>query len=348
LRHQGKLNQVLELCEQQWQFVTDAGISQTVAAGWLLALWGDVLAEKNELEEALQKAQKGVELAGHGSRDVSFFGWTNLYCLRVLYSSGDVIGAEKILQKMQNIAKERNFPRLVPIQINAWQARMWISQNNLDAANQWIAARELSVEGEISFQNEIEHLVLARVLIAQEKLDEATRILNRLLEYAEAGGRVIRVIEILILQALAFQSKGDFDQALDKLEQTLILAEPEKFIRTFVDEGSPMARLLYEALSREIAPNYVRQLLAAFPDVEAEQTDTTENQSSDDEWIEPLSERELEVLQLIAEGLTNREVGERLYLTQNTVKAHARTIYSKLGVNNRTQAMNRARALGII
>jgi LuxR family maltose regulon positive regulatory protein len=109
-----------------------------------------------------------------------------------------------------------------------------------------------------------------------------------------------------------------------------------------------MARLLYEALSHEIAPDYVQRLLMAFPVDEPEKTNTPQLRGPDSEFIEPLSEREIEVLQLIAQGLSNREVGDRLYLTLNTVKAHSRTIYSKLGVNNRTQAVSKARALGLL
>jgi LuxR family maltose regulon positive regulatory protein len=126
------------------------------------------------------------------------------------------------------------------------------------------------------------------------------------------------------------------------------LAEPEEYIRVFLDEGPPMARLLYEALSREIAPNYVRRLLAAFPSAEPEQREPSKSQAPETELIEPLSERELEVLQLIAEGLTNREIASRLFLSLNTVKAHTRNVYGKLDVHNRTQAVVRARALGVL
>jgi LuxR family maltose regulon positive regulatory protein len=115
-----------------------------------------------------------------------------------------------------------------------------------------------------------------------------------------------------------------------------------------VDEGQPMARLLYKALSQGIAPDYVQRLLAAFTDIEPEQADSLQKQIPESDWIEPLSERELEVLKLIAEGLSNQEIASRLYLSLNTVKAHTRNIYGKLGVNNRTQAGSRARALGII
>ena len=132
------------------------------------------------------------------------------------------------------------------------------------------------------------------------------------------------------------------------LHRALALAEPRGFIRIFVDEGPPMARLLYEALSRGIAPDYVRQLLAAFPDAEPEQRDSSDTQIPESDLIEPLSERELEVLALLADGLTNREIASRLFLALNTVKAHTGNIYGKLDVHNRTQAVARARTLGLL
>jgi LuxR family maltose regulon positive regulatory protein len=131
------------------------------------------------------------------------------------------------------------------------------------------------------------------------------------------------------------------------LEQALTIAEPVGFIRIFVDEGPPMAQLLFEAIKRDIAPDYARQLLAAFPTTEPKPTET-EPHALAAKLIEPLSEREIEVLHLIAEGLTNPEVASRLFLSSNTIKVHARNIYDKLGVNNRTQAVARARALGIL
>jgi len=135
---------------------------------------------------------------------------------------------------------------------------------------------------------------------------------------------------------------------MPSLERALILAKPGGFIRIFVDEGPPMTRLLYEAATRGIAPEYTRRLLAAFPVAEPEQADPLRTLAPKSELIEPLSEREFEVLQLVAEGLTNPEIASRLFLALNTVKAHTRNIYGKLNVHSRTQAIARSQELGLL
>jgi LuxR family maltose regulon positive regulatory protein len=199
-------------------------------------------------------------------------------------------------------------------------------------------------------QQEIDYITLARLLIAQGNADEAVGLLQRLLETAEAGGRISRVLEILLLQALSLQAQGDTDQAITPLEKAIALAEPEGFVRIFMDEGPPMAQLLREAAARGMMPAYTHKLLAAF---EAE-----EHKGDGRSYlppappaqplIEPLSQRELEVLALIAQGLSNREIGERLFIALPTVKGHNRRIYGKLQVQRRTEAVARARELGLL
>ncbi len=347
LRQQGQLQRVLEICQQQLQLANESGVSQTVVVGWLLAIWGEVLAELNDLDGAIHRAKNGAELTERG-KDVMVIGWSNLCLMRVLFSRGDIAGADKIIQKMENIARKHHVPPWITNLMAAWQARIWLAQDNLDAASQWVGERGLDADGDPTYPHEMEYIVLARILIAQGRLDETARLLQRLLEATETGGRTSRVIQILMLQALAFQAGGDTARAMTTLEKALTLAEPGGFIRTFVDEGPPMARLLYEAVTRGIAPDYARRLLATFPIAEPEQTDSLKTPAPKSELVEPLSERELQVLELIAAGLTNPEIAARLFLALNTVKAHTRNIYGKLGVHSRTQAVARARDLGVL
>lgn len=184
-------------------------------------------------------------------------------------------------------------------------------------------------------------------------IHEALRLLDRLQQAAQAGGRLGSVIEIGVLQALAHQAQGTLTPALVALEHALRLAEPEGYVRTFVAEGLAMARLLSAAAVQGILPDYIGKLLAAFEPVEAEAQPPADKAalrpaSPAQPLIEPLSTREMEVLQLMAYGLSNGEISARLYLALSTVKGHNRNIFDKLQVQRRTEAVARARELGLL
>jgi LuxR family maltose regulon positive regulatory protein len=347
LKAQGRLLQVQELCRQRVRFANESGMSRIAVVGWLLAIWGEVLAEINDLDGALDLVEKSIELTEHGG-DVVMLGWSYLCLTRVLFSKRDMAGAEEIVQKMNNVARESIVPTWIMNLNGAWQSRIWLAQDKLEAAAQWVRERGLEPDKATTHMSGFEYVAFARILITQGRWDETIKLLQRMLEAAELGGDTTRVIEIMMLQALAFQAGGDTTRAMDALEGALTLAEPEGFLRIFVDEGQPMARLLYVALERGTAPGYVGRLLQAFPIDKPEQVDSSAPQVSESGYIEPLSEREIEVLQLIAEGLTNPEIATRLILSLYTVKTHTRNIYGKLGVHNRTEAVAKARVLGIL
>jgi len=201
------------------------------------------------------------------------------------------------------------------------------------------------------FENELAHITLARAYLAQKNPEECFELLSRLAGNAQTGGRTGRLIQILILKALAMQKLGEPGQALAILEKSLVLAEPEGYIRTFVDEGQPVQMLLAQWLAHSSAGplrDYAVHLLSQFAAKEHSLRAAQEQAASTGELAEPLSQRELEVLQLIALGKTNPEIARQLVVSPGTVKAHTASIYRKLDVANRTEAVARARQLGLL
>jgi len=235
------------------------------------------------------------------------------------------------------------------------KARIWVAQGKLIKALEWVREQGLSVYDAPSYLREFEHATLARVLIARYKIDqetysihEAIGLLVRLLHAAEEGKRMGSVIEILALLGLAHQAQGDSTSALTVLERALSLAEPEGYVRIFVDEGEAM-RLLIEKQSHNRGhplSSYADRLLVAFTQPMVAPKSAFIHQKSD--MIEPLSERELEVLKLLRSELSGPEIAQQLIVSLNTVRTHTQNIYTKLGVNNRRAAVRRAEELDLL
>jgi LuxR family maltose regulon positive regulatory protein len=219
-----------------------------------------------------------------------------------------------------------------------------VHPQRLSDAEALLHARGIGEDDPASYMRECEHLALVRLRFAQGRHAAVYGLLTRLLGAAQGGGRRTQAIEILLLQALAFHAQGQAGQALTALDQALHAAEPEGYLRTFLDEGRPAARLLYLAAQRGIAPAYCGHLLAAF----AQDLPPSAQPAPAADLLEPLSAREREVLSLIAQGLSNREIAARLVISPSTVKGHTSNIYAKLQVHTRTQAVARAQALGIL
>ena len=306
-----------------------------------------------DLDEGIRLAAKGTEIAERDA-NIMILGFCYLNQIRILFSKGYLTQAEEVIIKAKRLEQDTTLPLWLLDQMLMWQARIWLAQNKLDLAFKWALEQGMYDDGgvnipqHIDFHSLFKYILLARILIAQGQLEEAVNLLQSLVKFAEDGERISSLIKIMSLQALAFQSGGDIDQAVKFLEQALKLAEPEGFIRIFVDTGQPMAQLLYEALSREILPEYVQRILAAFSTIEQEDGASKKNQVDQSGMIEPLSEREIEIIQLIAEGLTNQEISNKLFLSVHTVKTHTRNIYSKLDVHHRTEAVVKAKSFGIL
>ncbi|MEJ2304734.1 MAG: LuxR C-terminal-related transcriptional regulator [Anaerolineales bacterium] len=347
LQYQGKLHQALDICRELMAFMNTSGLSGSSMNGVLHAEWGEILWDLNEIDDAFQFVSRGIELS-ELEIDLTNLAWIYLVLVKVLYAKRDFAAATKTILKLEKIAGDSHVPTWIDSRIAAWKARIWLTKGDFDAVQHWVQVRQLNTKDDPLFEHEVEYIVLARFLILRDELEEAVNLLERLIEKAEAGGRITRTIEMALVLSLALLAKGETHKAVATLRKSLSLAESGGHIRLFVNEGPPMAQLLYEALDRGIMPDYVHRLLAAFPIAEPEGAASTKPQADQSELIEPLSEREIEVLQLIAQGLTNSEIATRLFLSPHTVKVHARNIYGKFGAHNRTEAVARARALGIL
>jgi len=345
LRQIGRLDDAKDLCQQQKFLADENGLSATAEAGWILAIWGEVLSEQGDLVEGKAKASQGKRLARGG--DIAILNWCNFCLIKVLFSCEEYAAAEAIIKEIEDQGLHR-LPPWIMNRILAWKIRLWLVQNRVERASQWLMEKDLDTTWDPGDLQDLEYLSLARVLMAKGKPSDTLDIVDRIYEVAKERGHISLVIEVLNLQALALHAGGDTEKAMIFLERSLSLAEPGGFLRIFVDEGPPMARLLYETLSREISLEYVQKLLTAFTDVEPEGDIIDHPAASESDWIEPLTGRELEVLGLIAEGLSRQEIASQLVLSLNTVKTHARNIFSKLGVNNQMQAVGKARGLGLL
>jgi LuxR family transcriptional regulator, maltose regulon positive regulatory protein len=315
-------------------------------AGIIHTGMGELLYERGDLDEARRLLEEGIE---HGRRSgeakILVYGYVNL--ARVLMARGDAEGAHSLIREAGGLT-----PRW-PL-IWAWRARFWLARGDVESAARW--AREYgATEDYMSYPRHFERITMARVLLGENRTDEALDTLGSLLEDALSEGRMAHEIELRVLLALASERLGATDETLEHLERALTLAEPEGFVRVFVDEGLPMAALLERVIREQRddgsysgAPEvYAGRLLEHFA-LQAADSGNGGPRSGRSPGLEPLSGREVEVLELVAAGRSNAEIARELFLSVGTVKAHVHHIFGKLLVRNRSQAVARARELRLL
>ena len=346
----------------------------------------DVLCEWNDLDAALVHLQQGLALLPLWAKvDDSVLAYITL--ARIHLAQANKGGAAEAVKSAIQLVGTSGVFSEARLAVEIAQVKLWLALGDYRAANRWMA----SPEGRFRVENELALMARARVLIALSRPREALASLLPLEDAAQSAGRMGRVIEVLLLQALAMQEMGDPEGAIPPLTKCLTLGEPEGYVRVFLDEGQPMQMLLARWLGRADAGpvrDYALDLLSQFdagprataalqqkglplddraarhemslaePSGQVSLTGLLANSSepsghahstgSGQALVDPLSERELEVLQLIALGKTNPEIAEQLVIARGTVKAHAAHIYQKLDVANRTEAVARARQLGIL
>jgi len=343
----GHLYEALSIYEHALQLANEHGEPMPLETQDVYTGISKLHREQGDLEGAAQD----LLISRNLGKQVELADWQYRWCIaqaRLKESQGDLDGALDLLNKAERQFVRTPVPEVRPIA--ALKTRIWVKQGRISQALDWVRERGLSSDDELSFLREFEHITLARVLIAQHKCDlvngsiqEAIGLLERLLQAAEEGGRTGSVIEILVVQALAHQAQGNILLALAPLEHALTLAEPENYIRIFIDEGLPIENLLNIIKTENKKLNlYIQRLKAVFLG-EKPQLSVTNQQS----LIEPLSERELEVLRLLRSELSGPEISQHLIVSINTFRAHTKNIFNKLGVNDRRAAVRRAEELDL-
>ena len=372
---QGQLHEAREFYRQALESAVDGQGNRQPIAGMALMGLGNLMREWNDLEGATRRLEEGIELVVRWAKVAAISGYIAL--ARVTQAQGDAPRARQVIHKARELAVSFDAMDVDDILVGAYGARLSAMQGHLEAAAHW--ARERGLDGDSSLENlaeeaakatlpyhrALEYLILAQLYNAQGRPDDALYILDLLVQAGDASGWTGFVIEALAARALALDAQGNAPQAMATLERALSLAEPENYVRIFIDEGEPMRPLIadfrlqigkrargtdgVQAKLRQ----YADRLLAAWQEETKDDRRKTKPPSSSfdlgpSSLVEPLSDRELEVLGLIAAGLSNREIAERLVVALSTVKTHITNLYRKLGVSSRTEALATARALDLV
>ncbi len=354
----GRLREAISTCEQLLKYVMDQGEPIFPDTADLHRGLSELYLQQGNLEAAAQQLQKSKELGRKAELPV----WRYRWCIdkaRFTEKQGDLEGALALLDEAESLYIRSPLPNIRPI--SALKVRIWIVQGMLSKAMEWASAQGLSPDDDLCYLHEFEHITLARVLIVQYQKDRVNgsilpvmRLLDRLLQAAEKASRMGSAIEILVLKALAHQAQGNIKSALVPLDRALTLAEPEGYIRIFVDEGKPMAELLKRIEAKVVTlrvKEYIFKLLSAseviieFSPFGSIPAKINRESVSSQNLIEPLSERELEILRLLRSELSGPEIARDRMVSLSTIRTHTQNIYAKLGVNNRRAAVRRAEEL---
>ncbi len=356
---QGRLREAMSTYKQGLQLATAQGGLVLRGAADMYVGMGELKQEHNDLSAATQHLLKSQEFGEFAGLPQNQYRW-RVAMAQIRQAQGDFDGALELLLEAERLYVSDFFPNVRPIA--ALKARVWVAQGRLAEALRWVHEQNLFAQDDLDYLHEFEHITLARVLLAQAKSErsnqaafDAIQLLERLLKAAQEGGRMGSVIEILVLQGLAEQAQGDTSAAIIALEQALVLAEPEGYVRMFLNESSPMRQLLLDAAARKIAPNHTGKLLAGF---EVEQQKSAGKPSLPDlrgqpshasqPLLETLSQRELQVLRQFNTDLSGPEIAQKLEIALSTLRTHTKSIFSKLNVRNRRAAVKRASDLDLI
>jgi LuxR family maltose regulon positive regulatory protein len=339
--------------------VDDQGQQEPIAGLALIGI-GQVLTLQYKLKDAARYLTEGIELIKRWGKAGAIGGYLGL--ARIRRYQGDLAGAHEAIQAAERIAVQFDAMKADDEYVASEKARLWLAQGDVEAVSRWIEEsgldREVSLyqrekDGSepVPFNRMLGYLIAARVHMAQDQPDEALQVLRPLRQMVEAAGWILYTIRLLILASLALYLQGNIPKAMEPLARALALSEPEGFEGLYIPEGTPMVELLRHAASRGIAPEYASNLLARFetrPSAVPPSPHPPTPHAQIQPLAEPLTERELTVLRLLATSLSTAEIADRLFISISTVRSHTKNIYAKLNVHRRSDAAERARELKLI
>lgn len=335
-------------CQELLSFLENAGYSEVVKRDWansgLFSIYGYIHYMWNKLDDALSLAQLGFELSHKGNDLVSQIFGTLLY-VWVLLNRGDKIKAESLISKLDLSLQEKNIFKTLPFSLSGQIIKIYIELNKHNRAHELIKSLDLSLDKDINYLDEMAYISYARYLIARDEYSDAEILLKKLEILGEPGERIESLVEIKILLGILHHNLANDALAKKYISESLTHAEKENLMMFFVEEGDRIGDLLREISSESSGSRtlafrkFSESILLAIK---------KKNKGHQDFYMDPLSTRETEVLRLMVEDLSNKEISDKLYVSINTVKTHAKNIYLKLEVDNRSKAVARAKELELI
>jgi LuxR family maltose regulon positive regulatory protein len=272
------------------------------------------------------------------------------YQVQILYlvARGDLIAAEAAALEANRLVQDGEIPIWLRCGITGLLSGVYLRMGKISEAEQVLRSRQITSDGDIEHPYQTEYFSLARLFLLKGELEPASQLLDRLLDWARTAKQVGWMIAIQISRSLVYQARGDHRRALETFDDALALGEPEGYIQTFLDPGKEQHNLLAEAARRGAHREYARRLLAVIPGSTIHPPQGEEGREINQRLRDPLSEREMQVVQWIAAGLTNKEIAQKLCVSVRTVKYYSTSIFTKLDVTGRAQAAIRARELEIL
>jgi LuxR family transcriptional regulator, maltose regulon positive regulatory protein len=344
---QGHLKEAVETCQEGLKFIEKNNLNSAPMSGEVLLGYCFLLCERYELSQAEVFLKRGTELA-HSGGITLVLAWAYYVKMRYLFASGDFLAAEAVAREAEQLPQISGLALWVVSGISALKVLIWIRLGKLDEAEQHLQKRGIWTESKIRYSYQREYLSLAALLIAKGDLNNAGVMLDSINEWAEATKQYRTLICAKVLYSMVYAAQKEMDKALQSMDYALALAEPEGYSLSIVELGDGIAPILYEAVLKRIHAEFASRLLEGFKETHPPPIVRPNLQNKPTEILTPLRPREIEVLKLVADGQTNKEIANKLHLSVRTVKFHMTSIFTKLGVDNRLNAVAKAKLLGIL